>query len=515
MSVFPDDVARQVVPREAMIHRLAVLDAAGRLTTEHVRLMAECSGRSERTVWRWVAAARENRLPRQRDAFRVDDQLRVALAYCRGNVAQLRRDLLDDAEDPDTVPSLATFYRAVSRDLSPGDLAGLRHGERARREHDVYLTRPREHRNAAWEGDHVQAPVEVVVNGQLVKPWVTWFIDTATHAIPGMAVTAGYPNREAIMVALRASILTTEPYGPVGGLPELVRIDRGKDFLSNTVKHALGQFAVPIADLPGYCPYLKGSIEELNLHAEKDLFARLLRYTHRQTQLNNRPVDPHQPALVFPAFVEEVLTWVRKRNTGHRPRDLEGKSPQDAWLADPTPVDVPPPEQLRLMALEDDGRDRILTSRGVRWKNGRYVGPWMNGRTDAQQRVRIRHMPHHSDEIEVFDAATGRYLGPAQLVDRASAELVGAVLRGRTRAAQQLQRDLKKAEKLRRVRYAAVSVPEPARPLTTMSHDQAQREADGYAAQEIASVARPDLIPYPETPADWVAPRARTRRDEP
>jgi putative transposase len=497
-----------------MIRRLAVLDADGRLTTEHVRLMAECSGRSERTIWRWAAAARENRAPTQRDAFRVDDELRVLLAYCRGNVAQLRRDLLDDAEDPGAVPSLATFYRAVNRDVVPGDLAGLRHGERARREHDVYLTRPREHRNAAWEGDHVQAPVEVVVGGQLVKPWVTWFIDTATHTIPGVAITAGHPNREAIVVALRASILTIEPYGPVGGLPELVRIDRGKDFLSNTIKYALGQFAVPIADLPGYSPYLKGSIEELNLHAEKDLFARLPRYTHRQTQLSNRPVDPHQPALEFPAFVEEVLTWVRKRNTAHRPRDLEGRSPQEAWLADPTPIDVPPPEQLRLMTLEDDGLDRVLTSRGIQWNNGRYVGRWMNGRTDARQRVRIRHMPHHTDEIEVFVAGTGRYLGPAQLVDRASSELVGEVLRGRARAARQLQRDLKKAEKLRRVRYAAVSVPEPAKPLTTMSHEQAQREADGYAAADMAGHLRPDLIPHTATPAAWVTPQQRRAKEE-
>ncbi|WP_406410612.1 hypothetical protein [Streptomyces sp. NBC_01614] len=61
----------------------------------------------------------------------------------------------------------------------------------------------------------------------------------------------------------------TGPYGPVGGLPSLVRIDRGADFLSATVSDALGHFAVPVQDLPAYRPDLKGSIENLNRCAER------------------------------------------------------------------------------------------------------------------------------------------------------------------------------------------------------------------------------------------------------
>jgi hypothetical protein len=41
-------------------------------------------------------------------------------------------------------------------------------------------------------------------------------------------VTAGTPSRESILAALRAAITLDEPYGPPGGLPERVRIDRGK-----------------------------------------------------------------------------------------------------------------------------------------------------------------------------------------------------------------------------------------------------------------------------------------------
>lgn len=149
--------------------------------------------------------------------------------------------------------------RAIRADLSPGERAGLRFGEKARREHDVFLRRPATARNDAWEADHVEAPVEVDVDGRLVKPWVTWFVDCATNVILGAAVTPGYPSRESILAALRAAILRDTAFGPAGGLPTLVRIDRAKDFLSNAVSAALAVFAVKVVDLPGYPPHLKGT----------------------------------------------------------------------------------------------------------------------------------------------------------------------------------------------------------------------------------------------------------------
>jgi hypothetical protein len=127
-------------------------------------------------------------------------------------------------------------------------------GERARRAHDVFLQRPGTHRNAAWEADHVEVSVEVEAGGRLVKPWVTWFVDAGTSAVCGAAVTPGAPSRESILAALRAAITLEAPYGPPGGLPEHVRIDRGKDFLSKTVASVLAGVAVRVGPLPGYTP---------------------------------------------------------------------------------------------------------------------------------------------------------------------------------------------------------------------------------------------------------------------
>jgi putative transposase len=134
----------------------------------------------------------------------------------------------------------------------------------------VFLQRPGTHRNAVWEADHVEVPVEVEAGGQLVRPWVTWFVDADTNVVCGTALTPAAPSRESILTALRAAVTMEAPYGPPGGLPEHVRVDRGKDFLSTTVASVLAGFAVSTGPLPGYSPHLKGSVETVNgapLHA--------------------------------------------------------------------------------------------------------------------------------------------------------------------------------------------------------------------------------------------------------
>ena len=83
---------------------------------------------------------------------------------------------------------------------------------------------------------------------------------------------------------------------------------------------------------------------------------------------------------------------------------LEGRTPLQAWLDDPTPLSPVPAGDLRLLMLEDDGRVRKITTKGVSWRGRSYVGPWMTGQVGRT--VRLRWMPHHEHEVEVFDART-------------------------------------------------------------------------------------------------------------
>ena len=471
-------------------------------------LTASSLGVAERTVWRWVAARRAATAPvEERSRFRIDDQLRVRLGYWRGNASALHRELVqrEKAGGP-TAPSLATLHRAIREDITPGDLAGLRGGERDRRKIDVFLQRPASFRNAAWEADHVEAPVQVEVDGRLVKPWVTWFVDACHDVILGTAVTPRHPNRESVLAALRAAVLRRPPYGPAGGLPAQVRLDQGKDFLSRTVTEAFGAFAVRVVPLPGYTPHLKGTVETINGAVERILFVGLPRYTHRQTGINGAPVDPDQPALTFEAFVAEVLAWVNWWNCEHTIAELGERTPLQSWEADPTPITDVDDATLWMFTLEDHRRQRKITNRGIGFGRGRfYVAEWMTGLVGTS--VRLRYMPHHDQEVEVFDARTNVHLGTAELADQATEQTIAAVRRTRARKARQLRADLAAAERARRTRYAATTVPAPAKRLEAMTVAEAETELAEAQDSDLLRWARPGLLSLSPPPRGWVLPR--------
>jgi len=161
------------------VQRLIDLDGRNELTSAHVRLVAQALGRSERTVWRWLSAARvEGRHGRLSAArFTVTPEVRTLLALWGGNASRVHAELVERARlDPASAPtpSLATLHRATRRDLTAGEQAGLRQGEAARRVHDVFARRPPVHRNTVWEGDHKRVPVEVDVERELVCPRKWW-----------------------------------------------------------------------------------------------------------------------------------------------------------------------------------------------------------------------------------------------------------------------------------------------------------------------------------------------------
>lgn len=363
------------------------------------------------------------------------------------------------------------------------------------------------YRNACWEGDHKRVPVRVDIEGQAVCPWVTWFIDVATKVIVGVAVTPHEPARDAVLAALRTGISRADPYGPFGGLPGRVRVDRGKEFLCRTVARALGGFAVPVEDLPAYTPYRKGTIEALNSAVEEMFLVSLPGYTRRA-----RPMGAHRPdevgdLLPFADFVEALLGWVRWWNTGHQPAGLpSGLTPMTAWEADPTPVEDVPEEQLAFFALEDDGRVRKISTSGVRWRRRFYIAPWMVGHVGT--RVRLRYLPHCDGQVEVFSAdEPDRHLGIAYLAQEATLEQRRALASVRERKARALKADLKAAEKLRRTRYTATTTPDVPRPRHAVTGQQAQAEIARMKATDLAARALPDLIPPPNPPPGWVRPR--------
>ncbi|MFC7920856.1 transposase family protein [Streptomyces cinereoruber] len=287
--------------RGPAVRRLLALRREQKLTTGHVRVAADALGVRERAVWRWLAAAEEDTAAaaapgergRYHGRFTVTAEVRALLGLWKGNVAAVHRELTARPArgEGDPPPSVPTLHRAIRRDLTPGERAGLAGGEREARKHDVFLSRPRGWRNQVWEADHVPVPVDV--EGATRRPWVTWFVDCASNTVMGVAVTPGHSSRESVLAALRAAVVREEPFGPQGGLPEKVRVDRGKDFLSRTVTAAFNALDVTVEDLPAYTPHLKGTVEGLNRTVESMFLAALPGYARQP-----RPARPKDEVLL-------------------------------------------------------------------------------------------------------------------------------------------------------------------------------------------------------------------------
>ncbi|MFK0222978.1 Mu transposase C-terminal domain-containing protein [Streptomyces vinaceus] len=481
---------------------------AGELLTADVRLVAVSLGVSVRVVWRWLARAQVtgSPLPVGRAPFEVCDEVVEVLADCGGNVKRAHEELAARAQAAGVrPPGLSTVRDAIRRDLTPGFMAGLRQGVPAARGMDPAFKRPAVCRNQVWEGDHKQAPLRVVMpDGSRVRVWVTWFEDRATSMVMGWAVTAGSAHRGSVLAALRSAVLCEEPYGPAGGLPALVRIDAGADFVSGTVRAAFGALGVPVEVVRS--ARLKGGVERLNRTAVSRFFADLPGYTKAPLLDHRRRAGAGDPPLTFEAFVGLLRGWVQDHNTAQVVART-GMTPLAAWQADAAPVRLIDPADLRAYMLESDGRPRKITSHGVDF-HGRSYMP-LEGAGRIGTRVWVRWMPHHAHEVDLYTVAGNRYLGRAVLADEASEAERKLVLQARDERDAVLRRALKRSAVRRRTKYEAVTEAAVPRRATVLTGREAAAElAQAPPGTGVRRASGPRYRPRTPPAAGWAVPDA-------
>ncbi|MGW6898979.1 Mu transposase C-terminal domain-containing protein [Streptomyces sp. NPDC054919] len=501
--------------RQAAISNLLHLQQTGKFTSEDRRLVARAFGCSEKTIRRWMANAQAHDgtyTPQPRDRLRLTPPIHDALARWCGNIAAAHRELEDEGHleipgKPGHHYSYATLHRTITEELDRGHLAGLKGGETARRRYDVYNTRERGNRNDAWEGDHKTADVYVSLKNEIVQPHITWFADAANDAICGLAITPHQPSREAILVALRSAILRDPGDIPFGGAPTLIRIDRGKDFLSKTVEASLAAFCIERVDLPPRRPEQKGTIESINEAVRDTLFKGLPGYTERPTTKPRRKRPPIEDLLTFEHFVSQLLKWVHWWNHEHKIRNLGNRTPAQAWADDLTIIRDIPPEALHHFTLEAARSFYIIQGDGVHWKNNVYLDAWMNGHVG--KKVAVRFMPHHDRRIELTDPKTSAYLGPGfkqGTPDPDAEQRRDELFRTRKRSAARLRRRLDKTEASLRKRYSAVTDTTPPLLLSPITDTVPNPRPNAAHDEPDASRALPEPTTSWEAPTNDIRP---------
>ncbi len=159
------------------------------------------SGVSERTLWRWLG---RDQSAAPHTAWQPSPEDLVIYARWCANASAAWRERRDAGAD---VPALRTYQQGMAAALTPGQRAGLRAGELARREYDAYLRWEPEARNDLWEADHKQLDVDVRAQGfeRPVRPWLTLFVEAYSRVVPGWAldtVLAFDPERRPVLAAV-------------------------------------------------------------------------------------------------------------------------------------------------------------------------------------------------------------------------------------------------------------------------------------------------------------------------
>ncbi|WP_345984078.1 Mu transposase C-terminal domain-containing protein [Streptomyces sp. DSS69] len=249
----------------------------------------------------------------------------------------------------------------------------------------------------------------------------------------------------------------------------------------------------------------KGGIERLNGTSMTRFFADLPRYTKAPQLDHRRRVGDQDPPLTFEAFVDLLSKWVEEYNTQHVLKRT-GMTPLQAWLADPTEIrPEPSPQELRAFMLESDNKPRKITSHGVEFHN-RYYMPAKKGVGCIGREVRVRWMPHHDHEIDLYSFRGNRYLGRAFLSNEASEEMRAEVLNERDEHSEVLRKALKRSAERRRDRHLPSTQPEPPVRAIRMTEQEARAELAGTTPPAPSRRRAQPYQPLTPIPPTWTRP---------
>lgn len=439
--------------RSNVVERLAAVQKSAPLSRRLVREAAAACGVSERTMWRWIARAGPMSRP-SRGVVPSERAVELLLAW-RGNVAAVHRQLREDDEE---VPSRRTLARAFERALSPVQRDFARRGDAAVRDRTVYMRHEARFRGECYEGDHKQLSIEVLPPRaqRPQRPWVTLFIDQFSRLIVGWAISLR-PTQAEVLAALRTAVTVDPERGEFGGVPILLRWDRGLEFAADSIAQATLALGCVSQRTDAYSPWQKGKIERLNRTIEQELLQGQPGWTGGHRDVRGRLVD--QTPWTLERFVAVFADWVSNYNTRRAHTALAGRTPLEVWRSDPTPVRALEHEQARWMLLARC--THVVQKDGIHHNSDIYFADELWGM--AGEDVEVAYMPHDRRWIEVFQ--NGEWLATA----RPSLELDAAArvraLERRREDARELKAWARRARRRASVRLAPITAPGEIEPL--------------------------------------------------
>jgi putative transposase len=369
----------------------------GQLATPVVGFTAELCGKSPRTLWRWVNAGAPPSYARSK--YVLTDEDLEAYARWHGNVAAVQRE----AQETRTgAPTLRTLQRAFASQLTNAERAMATRGVPARRHEELNLMPYYDHRNEVWVADHSQLDALVMATRSTrpQRPWSTIFIDAHTRVITGWALSL-QPTHATVLAALRRAVLPKQDPAQqlICGRPEMLQTDNGLEFTAERVIAAVNLMEGAARTIRGYSPHLNGLVERVHRTMDQTWLAGSPFYTSASRThdgQHSRPKNQLPPS--FEEFVVRFAEWVRFYNTERPHRGLDGRTPLEAWVADPTPLHVP--DETRLDWMLDAPVPRKVRGHGIEIGGLHYSHPALN--EHAGRDVDVRTPVNETHFVDVY-----------------------------------------------------------------------------------------------------------------
>lgn len=231
----------------------------------------------------------------------------------------------------------------------------------------------------------------------------------------------------------------------MGGVPGQVLSDQGKEFLANDVTRfamAVGFVAHPVVR---YSPTDKGKIERFFGTLERQALAGLPGYTggpklrDRTEPFKGDPKD----CLDAERLTAHLASSFDLYN--HRVHSSLGRSPLEAWVADPTAVSRA--DEALLRPHYHRVGERKVSKSGVELQNRHFLGATDAFLESVGERVTLRARHLSAEELEVFKGK--EWLGTVVPQERLSTEDKRRITRWRVRRSDQLEERTRRAQEIR------------------------------------------------------------------
>lgn len=273
------------------------------------------------------------------------------------------------------------------------------------------------HANHIWQIDHTQIDTLLVLSAEQPTEHAVMHQTTCIDAFSGLTLASHkssvYPDSETLSIVMADAIRPHEIAGQqVGGLPDMVVVDRGPDFKSSHFARIMTKLTIELELAAPHSPDQKAPVER-SFRTSNQAMAKYP--GHKRANGRSKGAARKRQAELM--TVEQAMAASQRELDLHvvRPRGHGRPSPLEEYLSSWTPRWPTNLHDLDLLLLKDD-EERVLNREGVRFRGQIYKGLVETDAGHAYQdllgeKVIVRYHPDDQESILIYHKETGTRLG--------------------------------------------------------------------------------------------------------